>query len=447
VSSGHHRLASAHRHVILLPDDRRDGTGILTRVLGASDAGRGGVQDLRRQLRLPEEREAHVLEHIGVAVATLTDDEIAKLHREPGVYVLDNAARAGPRPIPTPTAGIGGFDLERERLAAYLRGVIDTSQNVLRFIETRSRSERTGPGAGVTPVIRALSAGSNLDWNLQSIGVGPATLTGRGVKVAVLDTGVDLAHPDLTSHFGEPAACTANFIQAGQPVDDAAGHGTHCAGIVAGAANPQSGLRYSVAPDATLLVAKVLFDDQTSQPSIVLEGLNWAAHMGADVISLSLGVPRPAGSPASPLYSTIGSRLLASGVLLVAAAGNESNRPVHVGTIDDPAASASFMAIAAVDRQSSPGWFSSGASNADGVGSIALAAPGVDVRSAWAREGYFADSGTSVAAPHVAGAAALWMQKTGKRGSELRALLTAAAMSIGASADDVGHGLVQVPKP
>jgi subtilisin family serine protease len=331
-------------------------------------------------------------------------------------------------------------DAQTDRLVAYLRGVIDASENTLRFLGRL-------PGAAAqrlpsrTPAARALDVPTDFTWALAAIGVPSSSLTGQGVSVAVLDTGVDLTHPDLVQHF-PTAAGTAVFVPDVDSVQDGHGHGTHCAGVIAGAAVPQSGPRYAVAPDVTLLVGKVLDDQGSGFDDGIIEGIEWASQMGAGIISMSLGSARSPGTPYSPLYERVGSTLLAQGTLLVAAAGNESHRPSEVAPIDNPAVCPSFMAIGAVDSSLAVGWFSCG--NVDGVKDVDIVAPGVAIQSAWTGGGYQLESGTSMATPHVAAAAALWAQSAQLSGAALRDQLKSAARALG-STSDFGAGLVQVP--
>ncbi|MEO0973672.1 MAG: S8 family serine peptidase, partial [Pseudomonadota bacterium] len=107
--------------------------------------------------------------------------------------------------------------------------------------------------------------------------------SGEGVTVALLDTGIDLQHPDFAHRFTE-GANAVSFIE-GESVQDGLGHGTHCAGIIAGPASPRAGQRFSVAPGVRLLVGKVLSDGGLGSDHQVVEGIHWALHQGARVIS------------------------------------------------------------------------------------------------------------------------------------------------------------------
>lgn len=277
----------------------------------------------------------------------------------------------------------------------------------------------------------------------RQIGLDPndPTRTGQGVRVAVLDTGVDLNHPDL--HIEE--ANTKTYIPGTTTVQDDHGHGTHCAGVIAGSAAPAGGVRYGVAPNVTLFVAKVLDHKGSGRDAVIIDAIDWAASQGADVISLSLGSRRRKDAPYTLRYETLARRLLDRGVLLVAAAGNDSARPDYTIPVGNPAACPSIMAVSAVDHHDGIADFA--CTTMDAIGVVDIAAPGVGVLSAWPGGGVKRMSGTSMATPHVAGVAALYLQQDpGRRGRALwDALKTRAKKVPTLSVDDAGAGIVQAP--
>jgi subtilisin family serine protease len=151
-----------------------------------------------------------------------------------------------------------------------------------------------------------------------------STATGAGVTVAVLDTGIDLDHPDFRGRFIE-GADAVSFVE-GEDVRDLNGHGTHCAGVIAGPVSPACGTRYGVAPQVKLLVGKVLRGTEgEGYDSDILDGIDWAADQGAQIVSMSLGAPRNPGAPYNTVYERVAAHFLrgAQGPLLIAAAGNE----------------------------------------------------------------------------------------------------------------------------
>jgi subtilisin len=232
-----------------------------------------------------------------------------------------------------------------------------------------------------------------LPWGVDRIDADfawPAGHTGSGVKVAVIDTGIDQDHPDLVANI----AGGANFVSRGlKPADatkwdDDNGHGTHVAGIIA-AANNSIGV-VGVAPEARLYGVKVLDKNGSGYVSDVIAGIGWCKDNGIQAANMSLG----SNSDVQSLHDAC-DVAKAAGVLLVAAAGNDG------GAVDYPAAYSSVVAVAAVDRNDSrPSWSSYGPQ-------ILVAAPGVDVYSTWKGGGYATASGTSMAAPHVTGTLAL----------------------------------------
>jgi len=257
----------------------------------------------------------------------------------------------------------------------------------------------------------------------------------------VLDTGIDADHPDLSQRMREngQAAC---FVP-GESVHDGHGHGTHCAGVVGGPRRSRSGTRYGVAPEVRLLVGKVLSDLGTGFTDWILEGIDWAAANGARAISLSCLSNRSAGEPHSVVYERVAESLLESspGTLLLAPTGNASARPWHTQPVDNPAACPSLVAVAAVRRARQVASFSG--RQMDEAGEVNLSAPGVGVHSAWTGGGFRSLSGTSMAVPHVAGVAALYLEeRPSLTALELRRALESRARPLG-DARDYGRGLVQ----
>lgn len=279
-------------------------------------------------------------------------------------------------------------------------------------------------------------------WGLEATRVPSSPYQGRGVRVAILDTGLDISHPD----FAGRAVVSRSF--AGElPVDDGNGHGTLCAGIVCGPRQPAQGPRYGVAPAAELYIAKVLDDDADGTDGSVLAGIDWAVRNRCAIVSLSIGTPVAAGDTYPIIYEQVAARALGEGTLLVAPAGNSSQRPHMILPVEHPANCPSIIAVAAVDQDLAVAPFSNGGVNPDG-GGVDLAAPGIAIASASPRPTlYQTGSGTSMAAPIVAGIAALIAEAdSGARGAALRAALLRTFLRLPAPARDVGAGLVQAPQ-
>lgn len=236
--------------------------------------------------------------------------------------------------------------------------------------------------------------------------------TGSGVKVAVLDTGADTGHPDLKDRI----VSTRSFVP-DQDVPDGSGHGTHVASTVAGTGAASDGKEKGVAPGADLVVGKVLGNRGEGQESWVIGGMEWAARTEhARVVNMSLGSAEP--SDGTDLMSRSLNALSAeTGTLFVVAAGN-SGRGSTPYTIGSPAAADAALTVGAVGPSDDLAFFSSvGPRVGDEGVKPDLTAPGVDVlaaRSQYASGGegpYTTMSGTSMASPHVAGAAVLLAQR------------------------------------
>ncbi|MGY3059381.1 subtilisin family serine protease [Streptomyces sp. TE3672] len=250
---------------------------------------------------------------------------------------------------------------------------------------------------------------ASLDRSTAQIGAPEAWKAGydgNGATVAVLDTGVDATHPDLAGKLGE----VRNFTD--EPTaNDGHGHGTHVASTVAGSGAASGGSRKGVAPGARLLIGKVLDNNGSGSYSAIMGGMDWAAHSGADIVSMSLGGEPTDGTDVLSLV--LDGLSEETGTLFVVAAGNTGS-DYSVGS---PGAAASALTVGAVDRDDKLAPFSSrGPRVGDNGVKPDLTAPGVDIVAARAAgtsmghpvdAAYTAASGTSMATPHVAGAAAI----------------------------------------
>jgi subtilisin family serine protease len=277
-------------------------------------------------------------------------------------------------------------------------------------------------------------------WGLQAIHAHLSHLTGRDVKIAVLDTGVDTDHPDFAGRID----ATASFVP-GETVEDGHGHGTHCIGTAAGPAHPHQGPRYGVAPEARILAAKVLSNQGSGSDGQILAGIAWAVAQGARVISMSLGAPVQQGELFPQTYEKLAQRALERGTVIIAAAGNESHRPTDVRPVARPANCPSILAVAALDKALQTPFFSNGGINGQG-GEVNIAAPGWQVLSAAPGGGSQHMSGTSMATPHAAGVLALLAQANPEASAmDLWKALQAGAYPLMQPVRDVGAGLLQAP--
>jgi subtilisin family serine protease len=415
----------------------KEGMALLNRSAGIQEIARASdFEDSRVDAETIRDTGGVFFDEIGVAVVDAPPDAVTSLSAalesrsailamEPEriLYALQAPyLTSGPSPVP---AGGGAPDT-----LSYIRGYRDS---VAHLFEQLSGGVPESAEAGVAA---AFADTALLTWGLQATGVDRSRFSGRGIRVSILDTGIDLHHPD----FAGRAITTQSFVP-GQTVQDGHGHGTHCAGTACGTLRPSNGRRYGIAYDAQIFVGKVLSNGGSGPDGGILAGINWAVANRCHVVSMSLG----AAAPPSPVYEQVGQRALAAGTLIVAAAGNESRRPGVISPVGRPANCASFMAVGAIDSRLQIAFFSNRGTPAGG-GKVDIAGPGVDVYSSWPmprRNNVI--SGTSMATPHVAGIAALWAEARRVKGASLGQLLTSMARPLTLSSLDVGAGLVQAP--
>jgi subtilisin len=279
-------------------------------------------------------------------------------------------------------------------------------------------------------------------WGVAAVGAAESPFSGKGIRIAILDTGIDAGHPDF-----EGRTVVAKSFVPGLGAEDVRGHGTHCAGTAAGRRAEGNRPRYGVAPDAEIYVGKVLDDSGNGAETDILAGMAWAIEEKCQVVSMSLGRAVQPGEGPSLAYERLGRLALEQGSLVVAAAGNNSSRQFgYIAPVTAPANAPSIMAVAAIDPEVAVADFSSGGLNPEG-GAVDVAGPGVNVFSCYPRpEMYRSFSGTSMACPHVAGVAALWAESDpGLRGRRLLDQLKTSALPLEAEARDVGAGLAQAP--
>jgi subtilisin family serine protease len=300
----------------------------------------------------------------------------------------------------------------------YLRGFLRAAEIIAKDLGTG------GPVLAREPAEEsALALGAT--WGLNACRVPQSSRSGVGIKVAVLDTGMDLGHPDFV---GRPII-SQSFV--GQPVPDLHSHGTHCIGTACGPKAPSGTTpRYGVGFKAAIFAGKVLSNSGSSVGGSVLAGMNWAIANRCEVISMSLG----SQSPVQAAFTAAGQAALNNGLLIVAAAGNAAS------ATGAPGNSPTIMSVASVDPNLSPSSFSN-------FGKVEIAAPGRDVFSSVPRPTrYGIKNGTSMATPHVAGIASLWAETSPSlRGINLWRKLQASARRLPFPATRVGAGLVQAP--
>ncbi|MFF0017426.1 S8 family serine peptidase [Streptomyces sp. NPDC005374] len=322
--------------------------------------------------------------------------------------------------------------------------------NALTDAGTGARAGATRVASGIDKIWLDAARTAALDQSVPQIGAPEAWASGydgKGVTIAVLDTGVDQTHPDLADR----EIVEKNFSDSPDNVDRV-GHGTHVASIAAGSGAKSGGRYKGVAPGAKILDGKVLGDTGAGYESGIIAGMQWAVDQHANVVNLSLGGTDTAGT--DPLEAAVNTLSAQSGTLFVIAAGNTG--PL-AGTIGSPGSAAAALTVGAVDKQDRIATFSSVGPTQDGALKPDLTAPGRFIVAAKAAQGvigvpagdgYVSLNGTSMATPHVAGAAAIVAQRHPDwTGQQLKqALVSSAKPTAGLTAQQQGTGRVDVAK-
>ena len=310
-----------------------------------------------------------------------------------------------------------------------LKWIEEAPASDLSSVEKALAGIRAGDDKGLIPPLPAESRAEvnprEIPWGVKRVNAQAAwpRAAGRGVKVGIIDTGVDYNHADLKANY----AGGYNAVEPSKtPLDDN-GHGTHVAGIV-GAVLDGAGVA-GVAPQVSLYAVKVLTAQGSGSYSAIIDGIQWAVSNNMNVVNMSLGAPQGSDAMRKAVEAAY-----KAGVTLVMAAGNDS------GPVNYPAKYPQAIAVSASDSSDKIASFSSRGPE------IAVIAPGVAINSTYLGGGYKALSGTSMASPHVAGLAALAVSAGAKTPAEVRRALTGAAAGIGLQPSEQGAGLVDASK-
>ncbi|MDE2141500.1 MAG: S8 family peptidase [Elusimicrobia bacterium] len=350
------------------------------------------------------------------------------------VSVLESAGDVQPQEVTRARKHAKVFQVEEDVYrnwlldspASFQASPLPSVESVLQSLARAPR--RPAPAPADPNAGDSASPRGSVPWGVARVNAPAAWASGQGqgVKVAVIDTGIDCTHPDLQCDFG----AGVNFVDpSANPMDDNE-HGTHVAGTIAGRG---TGGPLGVAPKATLIPVKVLDADGAGSLSDIVKGINWAANAGVDVINMSLG--GPTGSAA--LQRAV-NKALAAGVVVVCAAGNSGPNPDTVGF---PGGYPGVIAVAASDSNDRVANFSSRGD------AVAFIAPGVDIVSTVPGGGTAKLSGTSMASPHVAGLAALAVERGARGADGVRRAFTAAASKLdGLGPTEQGAGMIDASK-
>jgi hypothetical protein len=374
-------------------------------------------------------------------------------------------AITSPRDFPSPEFTVEVSDIKKRELAERSRDpevVAIAPAMPMKLIAPRSFNVGN----------EAEPANQHMTWGVQAVGADTSPFSGAGTVVAVLDTGIDAAHPA----FNGVQLVQKDFT--GEGDGDLNGHGTHCAGTIFG--RNVNGKRIGVAPGINkALIGKVLGRDGGGTSDQICNAILWAIDSGANVISMSLGMDFPgyqkdlraSGLPEEvatsialegyrknvQLFERLAALIKArsaftQGAVIVAAAGNESNRAAGEFweiAVSPPAIADGIISVGAIGR-GQQGFTVAPFSNTGAN----ICGPGVDVVSAAPGGGLRSLNGTSMATPHIAGAAALWAEKLRNEGNlvslQLTARLLASARTEGFRPEfdplDIGAGLVRSPQ-
>ena len=282
------------------------------------------------------------------------------------------------------------------------------------------------PGT-VTPPQPAQTMG----WGVTKVwGTAAPAVTGLGVKVAIIDTGIDLTHPDLKANI----AGNVTYVGGTSSGNDDNGHGSHVAGIVAAIDNTIGYV--GVAPKASLYAVKVLDSRGSGYLSAVASGVDWARTRGMHIANMSLG-----GASSSVTLENACNNAQAAGVLLVVASGNSGDGNTATTETSYPAAYSSCVAVGATAVNDSLASFSSTGNF------VELSGPGVSVPSTYKSGGYATLSGTSMASPHAAGLAALLWTPGTSTAATVRPVLDTKVRDLGPQGRDAGFGFGVVYYP
>ncbi|MBF8278222.1 MAG: hypothetical protein HW390_3295 [Candidatus Brocadiaceae bacterium] len=284
---------------------------------------------------------AVVFDNLGITVVTLESEDhagiVAQSGEESSILAIE------------PEGEMYALGCDQNYIRGYRDGVNQFSEKMLAG-QGGEAGEEMEPATTFVDTPQAT-------WGIQATNVLPSRYSGKGIKVAILDTGFDFNHPDFAGRLITPKS----FITGVATAQDGNGHGTHVTGTACGPKAPRMGRRYGIAYEAQIFIGKVLSDAGSGYDTGILAGIDWAITNGCAIVSMSLGGRRP---PVTA-YEVAAQRGLTKGTLIIAATGNDSNRPTSIQPVTSPANSKSIMGVASLDQNLGISYYSNAGGGKD----------------------------------------------------------------------------------
>jgi subtilisin family serine protease len=323
------------RYVIVFANPDANNVRLLQSTVGVANV--ADSRDFDDQRVDPYQADATVLAELGIAVTELDPSQLGTMR---------TASEAQSAVVSISPELIHHVQADTSYVAGYRDGAADLAERI---------GGAGGDGIGAGTAVGEIGVAQFFDtadntWGLAATRVATSPLSGRGIKVAVLDTGFDSSHPDFVGRN----ITTASFVS-GETPQDGHGHGTHCIGTACGPKKPSGTRRYGVAYESDIFAGKVLSNSGSGTDATILAGINWAVGQNCHIISMSLGADV---AQAHPPYTAAGRIALNKGSLIVAAAGNNADRTArNFGFVGAPANSPFILAVGALEEDLSISFF------------------------------------------------------------------------------------------
>lgn len=400
---------------------------------------------------IPQEQDILEYPNIGITTASLDEDQVKALRGNKNILAVEEDVEMFVLEIAEPevqddekvVVSSGASDDAFQR--GFQQGVQKSMDILAQSMQVQQHPFQSLFKPQIQPEFELVMATQPTPWNINMVKAPAAWARGyrgEGIRVAVLDTGI-ASHVDLN-----PLSGGVSFVPGVVSYNDGHGHGTHCAGII-GARNNSTGV-VGVAPRCSLYAVKVLSDAGSGSSSWIIAGMDWAAAHGMHVVSMSLG----GTSGPSVAYAAAVRRLQDRGTVVVIASGNSFGTafpwvcaPANSITVGVP--NASPIAVGSIDINKVIAPSSSRGGQVPLWNQVSMVAPGVAIKSTIPGNAYGLKSGTSMATPHVAGAAALLKQRfPGISPASVKLKLRSTAQDLGLAGSDItyGSGLINCDK-